>query len=253
MAIFTVVLGPPCAQASDYWGRKWFLVSLSLSGAVGCVIVARANSMNMLIGGFCVIGTAFGMQPLLHTVASEVLPRRLRGWAQALVMGSNAMGLCCGLLIGGALNRDGDPDGFRYYFYIGMVLFAGSAVITLFSYRPLPSSLQKLSFSEKMRKLDWVGFGLLASGLVLFCLGLSYSQNPYPWSDPHVSAPFAIGLALAISLAIYEYKFKTDGMFHHGLFQSNRNFAVSLFCIFAEGVAFFGANVYFAFQVSISL
>lgn len=81
----TTVLSPFVCQASDYWGRKWFLVGLCISGAVGCVIIGRADSMEMLIAGFAVTGTAFGAQPLLHTVASEVLPRRWRSWGQACV------------------------------------------------------------------------------------------------------------------------------------------------------------------------
>jgi hypothetical protein len=57
---------------------------------------------------------------------------------------------------------------------------------------------------EKLAKLDWIGCALLASGLVLFCVGLSYSQNPYIWTDPHVLATFLIGVALIIGLGIYE-------------------------------------------------
>ncbi|KAI3391206.1 hypothetical protein diail_7756 [Diaporthe ilicicola] len=251
MAIFTVVLGPIVSQAADYWGRKWFLVGLSFSGAVGALVTALATSMNMLIAGCCLIGTAFGMQPLLHAVVSEVLPRAWRGWAQSIVMLSNALGLFGGLVIGGALNRGGDPDGFRYFFYIGMGLFLATGIVCIFAYRPPQRELQKLPLAEKVAKLDFVGYALLGSGLVLFCLGLSYSQNPYAWSDPHVSAPFAIGLALAIALCVYEYKFKTDGMFHHGLFKRDRNFAISLLCIFCEGLGFFAANQYFAYQVNV--
>lgn len=249
MAIFTVVLGPIVSQAADYWGRKWFLVGLSFSGALGALVTALATSMNMLIAGCCLIGTAFGMQPLLHAVVSEVLPRAWRGWAQSIVMMSNALGLFGGLVIGGGLNRGGDPDGFRYFFYIGMAFFLATGIICIFAYRPPQRELQRLPLAEKVAKLDFVGYALLGSGLVLFCLGLSYSQNPYSWSDPHVSAPFAIGLALAIALCVYEYKFKTDGMFHHGLFKRNRNFAISLLCIFCEGIGFFAANQYFAYQV----
>lgn len=253
MAILTVVLGPIVSQAADYWGRKWFLVGLSFSGALGALVTALATSMNMLIAGCCLIGTAFGMQPLLHAVVSEVLPRAWRGWAQSIVMMSNALGLFGGLVIGGGLNRGGDPDGFRYFFYIGMAFFLATGIICIFAYRPPQRELQKLPFAQKIAKLDFVGYGLLGAGLVLFCLGLSYSQNPYPWSDPHVSAPFAIGLALAIALCVYEYRFKTDGMFHHGLFKRNRNFAISLLCIFCEGIGFFAANQYFAYQVRSSL
>lgn len=109
MTTLTVVLGPIVSHAADYWGRKWFLVVLTMFGAVGSVVVARSTSMNMLIAGFTIIGLAFGAQALLHTVTSEVLPRRWRAWGQAFDMGSNCLGSIFGLLIGGALNRTSDP------------------------------------------------------------------------------------------------------------------------------------------------
>lgn len=248
MAIMTVVLGPIVAQAADYWGRKPFLVGLSFSGALGGLVVARATSMGMAIAGCTLVGSAFGMQPLCHAVVSEVLPRAWRGWAQSVNMLSNALGLFGGLVVGGALNRGGDEDGFRYFFYVGMGFFLATGLVCVFAYRPPPRALQHLPLREKLARLDWVGYGLLASGLVLFCLGLSF-LNPYTWSDPQVSAPFAIGLVLATALGVYESWFKTDGMFHHGLFAGDRNFAISLICLFSEGIGFFAANQYFAFQV----
>jgi MFS family permease len=216
-------------------------------------VVARASSMGMAIAGFTVIGTAFGAQPLLHTVASEVLPRRWRSLAQAAVMIANALALASGLVIGGALNRHGNPDGFRYYFYIATAIFAIAAVMCLFAYRPLPTKLQiEYSFNKKIAQLDWIGYALLASSLVLFCVGLSWSQNPYPWSDPHVSASFAVGVFLALMLILYETRFKKDGMFHHSLFKGKPNFTIAIICVFCEGIAFFAANIYFAFEVSIN-
>ena len=202
--------------------------------------------------GFTIIGTAFGAQPLLHTVASEVLPRRLRAWAQACVMASNALGLIAGLVVGGALNRHGNPDGFRYHFLIAMALFTITSVTCFFTYRPIPTTLQATyTFKQKAAKLDWVGYALLACSLTSFCIGLSWSRNPYSWSDPHPVAPFVVGMALGFGLILYESRFKKDGMFHHGLFKNNRNFTVVLISVFCEGMAFLAANVYFAYQVSI--
>ncbi|KAK3330756.1 major facilitator superfamily domain-containing protein [Apodospora peruviana] len=254
VTIMTVVLGPIVSQAADYWGRKWFLVILTLFGAIGSIVVARAQTMNQAIGGFCIIGIAFGTQPLLHVVTSEVLPRRWRGWGQAADMVSNALGSVLGLYVGGALNRTGDPtsDGFRYYYYMCMACFLIAAIMCAIVYNPpeLPTQKQ-FTNAEKLAKLDWVGYFLLATGIVLFSVGLSYSKNPYEWSDPHVSATFAVGITLALGLAGYETFFKKDGLFHHGLFTNNRNFAIATFCVFAEGVAFFAANTYFAFEVSV--
>ena len=222
-------------------------------GAIGSIIVARATSMNMVIAGFTISGFSYGAQPLLHTVASEVVPRRYRSWAQAADLCANALGGITALLVGGALNRDSNPmsQSFRNFWYMATAIFGVAAVLTIFLYNPPPTKKQ-MSFStlDKVKKLDWVGYFLFTSGLVLFSVGLSWSENPYPWSDAHTSATLAVGLVLGLLLCVYEAFFKKDGMFHHGLF-GNRNFPLILACIFCEGIAFFAANQYFAFEVGI--
>ncbi|KAH7013643.1 major facilitator superfamily domain-containing protein [Ilyonectria destructans] len=253
ISIPSVVLGPVVAQSADYWGRRWFLVLSSILGAVGCAIASRADNFAMFIAGMTITGIDFGVLPLLHAVPSEILPRRWRAPAQAAVMIANSFGLIVGLILGGLFNRNGHSDGFRNYYYIATGMFAIAAVICFFAYQPPPTTLQaSLNLRQKLARLDWIGYVLLASGLVLFCMGLAWSQNPYPWSDPHTSVPFAIGLALGIALVVYETKFKADGMFHHGLFsREDWNFAISLGAVFCEGLAFFAATVYFPFQVSV--
>lgn len=249
LTIPSVVLGPIIAQMADYWGRRWPLVISSLFGAVGCVIASRADNYNMVLGGLTVTGLEFGVLPLLHAVPSEILPRRWRAPAQAAVMIANSFGLILGLVIGGVLSR-GDQEGFRRYYYIATALFAGAAVICFVAYKPPPTRLQaSLTLHQKLSQLDWIGYMLLASSLVLFCIGLAWSQNPYPWSDPHTSATFSIGAALGVLLVVYETKFKADGMFHHGLFHGeNMNFAIALFAVFCEGLAFFAATIGFLYQ-----
>ncbi|KAH8896302.1 MFS general substrate transporter [Thozetella sp. PMI_491] len=254
ITILTVVLGPVVSQAADYWGRKWVLVVLTLFGAIGSLIVALASSMSQAIAGFTIIGIAYGTQPLLHVVASEVLPRRWRGYAQAADLISNALGSIVGLLVGAVLNRTNDPtsNGFRYYYYMTIALFFSAAILCAIVYNPPETEKQReFTNAQKLAKLDWVGYFLLAAGLLVFCLGLSYFENPYDFRDAHVATTFAIGLALGLGLMVYETWFKTDGMFHHGTFTGNRNFAIATCCVFGEGVAFFAANTYFAFQVSV--
>ena len=251
IAILTVVLSPIVSQAADYWGRRWFLILLTQCGVIGSIVVARANSIGMAIAGFTVTGISYGAQPLLHAVASEVLPRRYRPWAQAVTNLSAALGGLVGLLVGGAMTRNHNVSGFRNYWYMTTAIYFVATVFTTILYNP-PKTPNQLNFSnaEKLAKLDWAGYFLLSSGLVLFCMGLSWSQNPYSWSDPHPSATFAIGVALIVGLIVYETWFKRDGMLHHGLF-GNRNFPLALLCVFVEGLVFFAANNYFAFEVSV--
>lgn len=190
---------------------------------------------------------------MLHAVASEVLPRRWRGWSQGFLMCFSCVGAFVALVVGGLFSRSGGPDGFRSYFYIGAALYFVAGALLLFVYRPSPRDLQTLPLREKMAKLDWVGYGLLIGGLVSFCVGLSYSQNPYPWSSPTVYAPFAVGLVLLVCLGLYEWQVKPDGIVHHGLFQKSRNFPLTLICLFCEGLAFMGANAYLASEVRLGM
>lgn len=247
----TVVLSPIVSQAADYWGRRWFLVGLTFCGVIGSIVVARANSIEVAIVGFVITGLGYGAQPLLHTVASEVLPRRYRPWGQAFDNAAAALGGLTALLVGGALSRH-NPYGWRNYWYLSTACYFVASTLTFAVYNPPQRKEQtEFTFGQKLAKLDWVGYGLLLAGLVLFCMGLAWSNNPYPWSDPHTSATFALGCAFSLGLIAYETFVKKDGMFHHGLFTNGRNFPIALFCVFVEGVVFFAANNYFAFQVSV--
>lgn len=53
VAIVAGTLSPPVSQAADLWGRKWFVVGFTVCGAVGCLIVSRAQNFGTLIGGQC--------------------------------------------------------------------------------------------------------------------------------------------------------------------------------------------------------
>ena len=250
IAIMTVVLSLPVSQAADYWGRKWILVILTACGCIGCIVVSRAQTMAVAIVGFTIGGVSYGAQPLFNAVSSEVLPRKYRPHATAVVNVASVVGAIIGILIGGALTKY-NPAAFRTYWYIAAALYAISAAICAVLYNPPPRQLQlSLTLREKLARLDWAGYVLLTIGLVLFCISLTWSQNPYPWSNPRVSATFASGILFLIILIIYELRFKTDGVLHHDLFR-NRNFPLALGCIFVDGVVFFANNDYLGTQLAV--
>lgn len=248
--ILTASTIPLVARAADLWGRKWFLTVPTAFGFVGSMIVARASSMQMAIAGFVVGGVSFGAQPLVHAVASETMPRKYRSFAQGACNAAIALGSLFSLLVGGTLTNN-DPAGFRTYWYICAGIYVLSTIMLATLYNPPPRELQlTLTFNEKIRSLDWVGFFFYIAGLVLFCLGLSYSQNPFGWANAHILAPFLIGVVFILILIGYEWKIKKDGLFHHGLFQ-NRNFPIALVAVFIEGYVFMSANIYFPYSMEV--
>ncbi|EMT68898.1 hypothetical protein FOC4_g10004993 [Fusarium odoratissimum] len=115
-------------------------------------------------------------------------------------------------------------------------------------YRPIGQAVGSVStaldlqvsfdVSQKLKSLDWVGYAVFAPALVLFCIALSWSQNPYSWDSANILAPFIISIVALIIFIVYEWRFKKDGMLHHELWR-HRNFAISLFIIFVEEACFF--------------
>ena len=208
--------------------------------------------MGTVIAGFSIIGICFGGQPLLHAVVSEVLPRKQRPMAQATVNATAGMGAFIGICMGGTLLRNNVFSNYRVYMYVLAGIFAAAALGVGLCYNPPVRELQaSLTTSEKLRRLDWIGYALFAPGLVLFCVALSWSENPYHWSNGRIIGTFVTGVLLMIAFFVYEWRFKKDGILHHGLFTQNRNFSIALLVIFAEGVTFFAANSYYAFEVSV--
>lgn len=215
------------------------------------MIIARANSMGMVIAGAVITGLAYGAQPLLYAVVSEILPRRFRAPAQSSINISLGIGSIFTLLVGETLMKY-HTDGFRIFWYITGGLLGLSAIVCALLYNPPLRPLQQsLTQRQKLRQLDWIGYALLTFGIVLFAMGLVWSDNPYDWKNAHILAPFLVGLLLLISLAAHQTWVRKDGMFHHSLFTRDRNFAISLFCIFVEGMGFFAANAFFPMEMGI--
>ncbi|KAK5049568.1 hypothetical protein LTR84_004497 [Exophiala bonariae] len=250
--IVTVVASPPVSQAADYWGRRWFMIITTFCGVVGSVIIARAMSIGTALAGAVITSLSFGAQPLLHAVASEVITHRNRAAAQAVINAANGLGGITGILMGAAFTQDGNPDGFRNYWYVTAGIYALATIILVVCYTPpLRETQLRYTFREKLRHLDWIGYVLLALGLVLFVMGLSWAENPYSWKDAHVLGPLLAGAVISILFILYEWRFKSDGMIHHRLFSRDRNFAIALGCIFCEGLVFFAVNAFMAYEVSV--
>ena len=79
VAITAGTLSPPVSQAADFWGRKWFVVGFTVCGAVGCLILSRANGFGQLIAGQCtspfpLIIHHAGISPLTWPMRQQLAP-----------------------------------------------------------------------------------------------------------------------------------------------------------------------------------
>ncbi len=141
-------------------------------------------------------------------------------------------------------------DSFFRFFYIAAGVNALAAITMALTYFPILRPLQTaLTLREKVAKLDWIGALLLLVGLVLFIVGLSWSQNPYEWTNAHILATFIIGCVFTIAFALYEWKGTSDGILAHELFARDRNFALASGIMFVEGGVFYSINLFLSFEM----
>ena len=241
----------PMSQAADYWGRKPIILAATAGGAIGCIIISRATDMAVTIFAFVVLGTACGCQAALYSVPSEVLPRKYRPLAQAATNMAAGLGCIIGVLLACGLLNDNHVQNYRIFWYVNTGFFVLGFLGVFFGYNPPPRELQlSLTFTEKLRRMDWIGGFLISGSLALFAVALQWSGNPYTWSNGHVLGPFIIGVCGLVAFAIYEWKATSTGLLHHGLF-GDRNFPLAVLAVTLEGLAFFTTNAYFVFEISL--
>ncbi|KAG9571420.1 hypothetical protein KCU71_g224, partial [Aureobasidium melanogenum] len=250
-AITVTLLGPAIAQATDLWGRKWFVVSTTLLGFAGSLVVSRATTINVAIAGEILAALGYSSQALLNAIASEILPRRYRPAAQGGLGLTSGLGAAFSLLLGFYLCGS-STEGWRLFWYIVAALQFLAALLFTMAYNPPPRACQlSMTMQEKLSSLDWTAYFLLGIGIVGFNIGLTYFENPYSFHNAHVAVPFAIGTVSLVAFVVHQSIFKKDGLCNHKLFERSRNVAVALLLMFVEGLTFFCYNSFFASEMAI--
>jgi MFS family permease len=243
-------MAPPIAQASDYWGRRIFILIGTVLCFIGSMLIARTISMPMAIAGGTLLGIGSGTTSLLYAVSSEILPRRYRPMAQAGVNSTNSLGGIFTLLAGFYFVKK-FHEGWRILWYISAGMYVIGFLVIFFLYNPPRRPMEtEYDWKQKVRALDWIGYLLFSAGIILFSIALTWSNNPYSWGDAHVLATFIVGIVFIALFIGWEIKIP-HGFFDHGLFNRGRNFALALVLIFVEGITFYGFNAFVPFEFSV--
>lgn len=252
LSLVQAVLGPVISFASDtFQARKIILVTTCMISFVGSAIAPGAQSIFRLIGAQVLIGVGFAAVPLAYCVPSEILPRRWRPMAQALMNVAASIGAISGPLSIGTLTNNDLQNGWRKFYWIQFALWGATAFGILVGYRPPKrhTDLDNLSLMQKIGKLDLIGAFLLTAGLALFLTGLNLGGGLYTWSDSQTLGTLISGLVILLGFAIYEWKGTKTGILHHELFQGGktqgRTFALCVVFIFIEGILLFSYIIFY--------
>ena len=87
----------------------------------------------------------------------------------------------------------------RWAFYLGAIANGVAlSLITVFYWPPTFLDIRQDGKTrlQQIKEMDFVGLLLYGGGLTSFLLGVSWGDNPHPWTSATVLAPLIIGSEL---------------------------------------------------------
>ena len=197
---------PLSGKLTDIFSRRTGLIFSNVFFAVGCLICGLANSEWTIILGRVVSGIGGGGITAIATfVASDLVPLRRRGVWQGY--GNIVFGLGMGLggVFGGWLN---DWVGWRWAF-LSQVPFVVVSTIMVWFLVKIPV---KESNKPSLKRIDFIGAGLLVLSLVLLLLGLNTGGNQLPWSSPYIITSLVLAVVFFCVFIYVEDKVAAEPM-----------------------------------------
>ncbi|CAH6723710.1 azole resistance protein 1 [[Candida] jaroonii] len=198
MTVLTAIWG----KLSIAFGRKYLLLGATLVFEAGSLMCALSQNMNTFIGGRVIAGIGGScIQSLCFIIVAEVVNMNLRPLIMAffgLIMG---VSIVLGPLIGGALTSG---TTWRWCFYINLPIGGVAMVAFFFSFNP---PLPKFNLRQKLAMIDYTGVFILAVGLTLFLLGMTFgSSRQYDWDSAAAISCLVIGGIFSILFCVWNFK-----------------------------------------------
>ncbi len=223
---------PIYGKLGDLYGRKRVLQSAIVLFLLGSALCGQAANMTELIAFRAVQGLgAGGLIVLAQASIGDVVSPRDRGRYQGLFGAVFGIASIAGPLLGGVIVT---AVSWRWIFYINLpVGLAALAVLAV----TLPAQ-----GSRGRPKIDYLGAGLLASGLSAIVLVTSLGGTTWAWGSAQVVLVGALGVAL-IALFLFVESRAAEPILPLSLIR-DPVFAVAGSLSLIVGFALFGAVVF---------
>lgn len=228
--VSNAIILPATGWLSGFFGRKRLLLICTIIFTCASMVCGAATSLEMLIVARVIQGIGGGvLQPTSQAVMMESFPPAKRGQAMALY----AMGIIVAPIIGPTLGGwITDNYSWRWIFYINLPVGIVSLMMTQ-TFVTDPPYLRKIA----AKKIDYVGFGLMALGLGTLQLVLDKGQQE-DWFSSNLILYSAAIAALALGLFVW-WELNADEPIVDLRVLSNRNFAIGTMMMIIVGAALY--------------
>ncbi|KAI4235062.1 MAG: hypothetical protein LQ349_003410 [Xanthoria aureola] len=223
---------PIWGKFSDIWGRKPILLVANIVFLVASLIAALSINVKMLLAGRAIQGIGGGGLIILANICiSDLFSMRERGKYFGMIGGVWGLASALGPILGGVFT---EKVSWRWCFYVNLP-FDGIAFIIILMY--LDIETPKTPFLAGIKAIDWLGSITIASGTIMFLLGLEYGGISYPWTSATVLCLIIFGLVVIALFFLNEWKLAIYPVMPLRLFKYRSNVASLLVC-FCHGATF---------------
>ena len=183
----TAASTPIWGKLGDMFGRKGTFLTSIVIFVAGSVTSGAAQTMGQLIGFRALQGLgAGGLMVGAMSIMGELVPPRERGKYMGMMAGVMSLAMIGGPLVGGTLT---DHLGWRWAFYINVPLGAVALAMV--------TTVLHLPKKPRQGRIDYLGAGLLTTGITAAVLVTSWGGTEYAWKSATI-----IGLAVVAVVAI---------------------------------------------------
>lgn len=233
---------PIWGKMSDLFNKKLLLQIAIAIFVVGSVTAGASQNVGELIGFRVIQGIGMGgLTALTQTVIAAMIPPRQRGRYNGYLGSVTAVATVSGPLIGGVI-VDTSWLGWRWCFYVCVPL----AVIAL----AVIHKTLRLAHEPREASIDWFGAALIAAGVSVLLIWVSFAGSDFDWMSWQTAAFLAGGLVTLVLAVIVEHRVKEPVVPPKIL--GKRTTSLAVVASIAVGVAMFGGSVFLGqyFQVA---
>jgi DHA2 family multidrug resistance protein len=231
-----VVVLPMTAWLSTRFGRRRYLVASILIFLAGSFFCGTSRTLPELIFWRIVQGS--GGAALLSTAQAtirEIFPREQQGMVQAIYAMGVIVAPTVGPTVGGWIT---DNYSWPWIFFVNLPIGAISVAILL-------AFLTDTKYSVKSTKIDWLGVGLLASGLGCLQYVLEEGNRDDWFESALILRLTVVSVVSLVCLVAWELSSRNKYPIVNFRVVRNRDLAAALIIILSLGFALYGGNFIF--------